>query len=924
MTLLGALMSIDRLLIGVLAAVFLLPQSASAQPRLQDELGTLGSVAPISPDFYWPGADYDPAVPTPKSVLGYQIGEAITPHASIIAYFEALAAYAPSRVKLADYGRSWQGKRLIYAAIGSPEKIANLSVIQADAQKLADPRKLRAGEAEAIIARHPAVVWLAYSVHGDEIGPAESSMQLAYHLLAARGDPRLADIAKNTLIVIVPIQNPDGRDRFIATNTGSTGLVPDASPIAAERDQPWPGGRVNHAQFDLNRDWFALTQPETRAHINAYMKFYPVVMVDSHEMRTDRNFFFPPEADPINPNVTPEQIALKTILGQNNARWFDQIGLPYFTRESYDLFYPGYGDGWPTAQGTISMTFEQGSARGLAVRRSDGTVLSFKDTVKSQFVAVLSTLEVAARERTRFVRSFYAFRQSAIQEGRNEAVKSYVIPTQPDQSTADKLAGILSRQGIDVGRATAGFSACGRSYAPGSYVISATQPTKRLIRNLLEPDTKMEPAFVAKQEQLRRAGLEDEIYDVTAWSLPLLYNVEIQACASDPNVATQKADTALIQPGKLVQGDAKVAYVIAAGSTATTRFMAEALKAGIIVRQMEAAFKLEGQAFSAGSLVVLGGDNGPQLEESLAKLAASSGATITGFKSSWVTDGPSLGSDKALKLRDPKIALAWDSPADRNSAGATRYVLERKFSVPITPIRARRFANAALAEYDVIILPDGEGDYQAAFGQAGVRNLKNFVQQGGVLLSMGSATSWLAEPDVDLTGLRREQATITEAEAKSKPAEPKSKPGETTIEGLNFADVSAYAQAIAAPSRAPTELDGAILRAKTDQEHWLTAGLAPNLTMMVAGSAIYRPLTVDAGNNVVRFSGPDQVKASGIVWDDSRLQYAFKPVVTVEGKGRGFVVAFTIDPTYRGMADGLDSLLMNAIYFSAARARPVR
>ncbi|GIU66752.1 M14 family metallopeptidase [Candidatus Phycosocius spiralis] len=917
-------MSIFRVILAALAAVLVLPQMGHAQSRQQGESNLIGTLAPVSPEFYWPGANYDPAVPTPHSVLGYQIGQAITPHASIIDYFEALAAYAPTRVRLVDYGRSWQGKRLIYVVIGSPENIANLSAIQADVQKLADPRTLTTSEADAIIARHPAVVWLAYSVHGDEIGPAESSMQLAYHLLAARGDQRMAEIAKNTLIVIVPMQNPDGRDRFIATNIGSSGLAPVSSPIAAERDQPWPGGRVNHAQFDLNRDWFALTQPETRAQIAAYLSFYPVVMVDSHEMGSDRNFFFPPEANPINPNVTQEQIALKTLLGQHNARWFDQIGLPYFTRESYDLFYPGYGDGWPTAQGTISMTFEQGSARGLMIKRSDGTFLTYQETIKSQFVAVLSTLEVAARERMRFVRSFYAFRQSAIQEGRSEAIKSYLVPTQADQSNADKLAGILTRQGIDVARATTRFSACGRNYAPGSYVISAAQPTKRLIRNLLEVDTKMEPAFVAKQERLRRAGLEDEIYDVTAWSLPLLYNVEVQACTMDPNVTTQKAGTALILPGKLVHGDSKVAYVIASGSTATTRFMAQALQAGMIVRQMEGAFKLEGQTFGAGSLVVLGGENAPSLEQNLARLADSTGATIIGFKTTWVTEGPSLGSDKALKLRNPKIALAWDSPTDRNSAGAMRYVIERKFGVPITPIRVRRFAKAALSEYDVIILPDGEGDYQSAFGQAGIANLNNFVQQGGVLMSVGSATSWLAEPDVGLTGLRREQATMTDAEAKSKQADPKSKPGSTTIEGLNLPDVGAFVQAIASPVREPTELDGAILRAQTDQEHWLTAGLAPNLTMMVSGSAIYRPLTMDAGTNVVRFSGPDQVKASGIVWDDSRQQYGFKPVVTVEGKGRGFVVAFTIDPTYRGMADGLDSLVMNAIYFSAARARPTR
>lgn len=916
----------SRLMMALIATTALMPTAGFAQSQAipHEELGAIGTVAAVPADFYWPGANYDPAVPSPKSVLGYQIGEAITPHAQIIHYFEALAAYAPDQMKIFDYGRSWQGKRLIYAAIGSPEKIANLDAIQADAQKLADPRKLAAGEAEAIIARHPAVVWLAYSVHGDEIGPADSSLQLAYHLLAARGDPRMAEIKRNTLVIIVPIQNPDGRDRFISTNLNGTGMTPDGDPMSAERDQPWPGGRVNHMQFDLNRDWFALTQPETRGHTAAVLKYYPVVVVDSHEMGSDRSFFFPPESQPINPNVTSEQLALKNLLGQNNGRWFDQFGLPYFTRESYDLFYPGYGDGWPTAQGSIAMTFEQGSARGMLAKRSDGSKFAFRDTVKSQFVAVLSTIEVAARERGRFVRSFYDFRRTAIAEGKSEAVKSYILPTQTDQSNTDKLAALLSRQGIEVNRTTSNFTACGRTFAAGSFVVSAAQPAKRLIRNLLEPDTAMEANFVAEQQRRRRAGLGDQIYDVTGWSLPLLYNVEVVPCATDPAVTSQKASTAMIQPGQVINPDAKVAFVAASGSTATSRFMAKALQQGIALRTMAEAFTLEGKTYPAGSLVLARGENGADLNQKLASLVAETGAVLTGFDSSWVTNGPSLGSDKAIKLRNPRILLAWDSPTDRNSAGATRYVLERKFGVPVTPVRMRRLAGLPLSGYDVVILPDGEGSYGAALGEAGARNLRTFVQNGGVLISLGTATGWLADPDVDLIGLRREQATVTEAEAKGRLPEAKTKAGASGVDGVNFPDEATYKQAIVETSRDPTELDGAILRGETAKDHWLTAGIAPTLHMMVAGSDIYRPLTADVGDNVVRFAGPDQVKASGIVWDDIRKQLAFKPALAVQSRGRGYVVAFTIDPTYRGMADGLDSLVMNAIYFSAARARPVR
>jgi hypothetical protein len=907
-----------------LASTALAPLNLKAQSAPQNELGGVGAINPVSPDFYYQGGNYDPAIPSPRSVLGYGIGEAISPHAKIMAYFDALATAVPDRVKLFEYGRSWQGKKLIYAAIGAPDKIANLAGIQGDAKRLADPRALAPGEAEAIIARHPAVVWLAYSVHGDEVGPADSSMQLAYHLLASRGDPRIAEIRANTLVIMVPTQNPDGRDRFISGNLSATGLAPDTDPISAERDQQWPGGRINHANFDLNRDWFAMTQPETRGHTAAMLKFYPAIVVDAHEMGTEQTFFFPPEANPINPYIPAEQRALRAVIGQNTGRLFDQAGLPYFTRENYDAFYPGYGDGWPSTQGAVAMTFEQGSARGMAVRRNNGSTLTFADTVRSQFIATLSTVEVAARERARFVRAFYDFRRSAIAEGRSEAIKAYVIPAQTDQATADKLAGLLTRQGIEVKRAQAGFSACGKSFGAGSYIVSAAQPTKRLIRNLLDKEVALDPAFVAEQERRRRAGLDDEIYDVTAWSLPLLYNVAVEQCATDPIVAGDVIGPDLIRAGSINRPDAAVAFIVPSGSVATSRFMASALRAGIAVRAMDEAFTLEGRSFPAGSLVVMRGENGPTLTAQLSELARTTGANVVGFESSWVTQGPSLGSEKSVRLRAPRIAIAWDSPVDRYSAGATRYILERKFGVPITPIRTRRLANTPLAAFDVVIIPDNEGDYSATLGESGARNLKTFARNGGVVIGLGGGTAWMAEPSVDLTSLRRETATVSEADAKASLPAAKPKEGESTIEGINLPNAASYANAINEPSREPTPLDGAIVQAQTQADHWLTAGLAPNLHLMLIGSDIYRPLTRDQGDNVVRFLGPLDVATSGIVWQQNREQLAFKPVTAVQSVGRGYVVAFTVDPTYRAQSDGLDALLMNAIYKATARARPIR
>nr|MCU0882008.1 M14 family metallopeptidase [Hyphomonadaceae bacterium] len=693
----------------VLAAVSALALMVQPAAAVEDASLRVATLPPPSPDFYFPGANMDPAVPSPGSVLGYEIGTRISGHADIERYFEALAGALPDRVRLVTYGQSWQGRRLFYAVIGTREQIARLDAIQSDARALADPRTTSPGQADAIIARQPAIVWIASTVHGDEPGPSDAAMLTAWHLLAARGDPRIASMRANTLVIINPLQNPDGRERFIATSTSARGVAAADSPLAAERDQQWPGGRANHYIFDLNRDWFALTQPETRAHTAAMLQWYPQVMVDAHEMGTEESYFFPPEADPINPFHTAEQRALRALIGRNNGRRFDEAGLRYFTREIFDGFYPGYGDGWPTMHGTIAMTYEQGSSRGLLAQRRDGSVLTYPDTVRSQFIAALSTIEATADNRERFVRSFWNFRRSAVDEGRTGAVRSYIIPTQADQSTADHLAGLLVRQGVDVRRATAAFSACGTNYAAGSHIISLAQPSSRLIRNLLDPKVEMDPTFIARQQALRERGLDDELYDVTAWSLPLVFNVAVNGCNAVPAPASVATGPQLRGPGSVTRQSAQVAWVAPTGSVATQRLAIAALRDGLTVRSMETAFTVDGASYPAGSLVIARSENPADVEARIARLATETGARLVGHDTSWVTEGPSFGSTRARRLRMPRIAMAWDQPVGRNAAGNARYTLEVKLGFSVTPVRVSRLRSADLRAFDVIVLPDSEG-----------------------------------------------------------------------------------------------------------------------------------------------------------------------------------------------------------------------
>jgi hypothetical protein len=294
------------------------------------------------------------------------------------------------------------------------------------------------------------VLNLSYGVHGNEISSPDSAMLTAYHLLAAKNDKIVQQFYRDTVLLIDPTQNPDGRNRFVQNYQVSEGIEPDPSPVSAERAEPWPGGRTNHYYFDMNRDWFAMTQPETIGRIHYLREWWPVVVVDLHEMGTDSSYFFAPGSEPFNPHVLKSQLETSAMFGKNNAKWFDLFGYTYFTREIYDEFYPGYGSGWPWFYGGIGMTYENASVRGLAARRSDGSLYVYRDSVRKHFIAAISTCETVSNNRQRLLEDFYNYHVTAIDEGKKETVKEYILPRRGDVSAVDKLAHLMAEQGIEV------------------------------------------------------------------------------------------------------------------------------------------------------------------------------------------------------------------------------------------------------------------------------------------------------------------------------------------------------------------------------------------------------------------------------------------------------------------------------------------
>ena len=652
------------------------------------------------------------------------------------------------------------------------------------------------------------------------------------------------------------------------------------------------------------------------------LEWYPVAYVDAHEMGSDGTYFFAPEAIPYNPHLAETQRESLQLFGRNNARYFDMFGFDYFTREVYDAFYPGYGASWPSYFGSIAMTYEQASARGLVVRQYDGNDLHYRYTVRNHFVTSLATAETVAVNREKFLRDFYQYRASAIEEGERDSIRAYIVPTQADQAAANKLAGLLSRQDVEVGRALTSFNACGESYEPGSYLIRTDQPAKRFIRTLLDVEVGMEPDFLEEQERRRARNLPDEIYDVTAWSLPLMMNVDTHACGRIPNGDFELVGSDLVQPGSVSGGRATVSYIVPWGSAPAVRFLARALREGLAVKSNDKAFTNIGNTYPAGTLIIDIADNPESLHDTVRQLATETGANVVAVNDSWVTAGPSFGSANVARFNLPKVAMAWDQPTLAYSAGNTRFVIERQFDFPVTPIRVDTLANANLNRYQVLILPlmSGSG-YESALGESGIENLKTWVRQGGVVIGLGTATRFLSDPDVGLLSIRRERAVLEEVVEETEDAD---EAEEDAVDGQYLTSQEEYDAQIHAVDNFPDPVAGVLVRADVDQEHWLSAGVAPVLNVLVRGSDVYTPIRLNDGFNVARFQGPDDLLASGYIWDENRRQLAFKPFVVSESYGAGEVIAFTQDPTVRAYLDGLNVMLMNAIFRGSAHARPVR
>jgi hypothetical protein len=651
----------------------------------------------------------------------------------------------------------------------------------------------------------------------------------------------------------------------------------------------------------MNRDWFAMSQPETRGRVALMLEFFPQVVVDLHEQSGDAAYYFAPPADPLNPLMTTDQRKWLTTFGRANADVFDGRGYAYFIREVFDAFYPGYGDSWPVFHGAIGMTYEMASARGLRFRRSDGNLLTYRDGVMRHFTSAITTAVTAARNRETMLRDFLEYRRSAVRLA-DEGPKEYLVDAGGDPARAMHLARRLAAQGIDVRRADEPIRAGTRTLPAGSLIVPLAQPAGRLVRNLFDPSIAMDDAFLKEQDRRRTRGLGDQIYDVTAWSLAMMYDLDVVPSATAVSVRSTLVPRAEERPAVGAPlAAAKVGYVMPWGLVAAEAAV-DLLQAGVRMHNIPRAFTIAGRAYPAGSMFMRVQENGADLPARLGTAAAQYGIAITPIDSAFVDSGVSLGSNEVAALKAPRVLLAWDTPTSSLSAGWTRYTLEQRFRQPVTTVRTGSLGRIDLALYDVLVLPSGSYN----FNDDQMRRLKDWLQRGGTVITMGEASRWATS---ERAGLLPTHLLQRDGSAAGTPDEKKTPP-KIDIEKFS------YDEAIKPERGSPDGTAGAILRVKLDKEHWLSAGLDDEIQVVMEGSRMFMPVKLDAGTNVGVYAARDRVVAAGFMWPEPRdlvQQKAFLMHVPV---GRGHVIAFAEDPNYRAFAEATSLLFMNAVLLS--------
>lgn len=815
-------------------------------------------------------------IKSPDEFLGYELGSKFTYHHRIVDYFKYVAEHKDN-VLIEQYGTTYEGRPLVKVVLSSSANMSKLEEIRLNNLKRTG---LMSGTASD---DGKAIVWLSYNIHGNEASSSEATMRTLYEL-ASGSNEKANRWLENTVVIIDPCVNPDGRDRY-ANFYNQYGALPsyNAHIDAAEHREPWPGGRPNHYLFDLNRDWAWQSQVESKQRMKAYSEWMPHVHVDFHEQGYNSPYYFAPAAEPFHEVITDWQREFQTEIGKNHARYFDAENWVYFTRERFDLFYPSYGDTYPTYNGAIGMTYEQAghSLAGLGIITSYGDTLTLKDRLLHHHTTGMSTIEIAAENAMKLSNEFKKFFDDN-QRNPKAKYKAYVIKATSGEDKLRSLQGFLDQHHIYYGSSNTKRILKGYAYhlgeegsstlAPDDMVINVAQPKAALITAMFEPESKLTDSLT---------------YDITAWAIPFAFGLEAYAIDSAIPDVKKRETKNNIHTGADIDA---YAYVVNYQSFEDAKMLAALLKEGVRVRMAPKAFSVQGQRFEKGALVIAQRNNEhiKQLGQKVSEKANELGRKVYAVRTGFVDYGHDFGSNDLIRINAPKIAVLSGEGSSSLSYGEVWHYFEQQLGYPITSLRTDYFDRVDLTTYDVLIVPSGY--YGNVLDDTGFKKIDEWVKEGGKLILMQAAISSFASKD----GFAIKNFTDEE----KKQFEEKDK---DLLQAYHTAERRNLSNAIF----------GAVYKVRLDNSHPLAYGYEDYYMSLKTSSARYTFL--ENGWNVGVLQGKT-APLSGFAGHKANRKLENSLVFGVQPMGRGQVVYLVDDPLFRAFWENGRLLFSNAVF----------
>lgn len=780
---------------------------------------------------------------TPEQFLGYKVGAQFTRQDKVVAYFNALQKAFPSTIKVQKYGETYEKRDLIMAYIGTEENLKNIETIQ--------KAHLQNDASEKI-----AIVWLSYNVHGNESSGTEAAMQTAYLLLTSK-----KDYLKNTIVIMDPCLNPDGRDRYVNFYYQYGNQPYDSHKFSAEHNEPWPSGRPNHYLFDLNRDWAWMTQVESQQRVKQYNKWLPHVHVDFHEQGINEPYYFPPAAEPYHEVITNWQRDFQKEIGKNHASYFDKSGWLYFSKEIFDLLYPSYGDTYPTYNGSIGMTYEQGGSgrAGLSVITQVGDTLTLNDRVSHHVTTGLSTVEMSALKADKLIKEYQDFCKK-----KNYKYKTYVLSGEANKLSP--LLELLDKNEIQYEAANDASVVKGfhfkngkvESYKTiaGDILVSTDQLKGTLVNVLFEPNTKLSDSLT---------------YDITAWSLPYAYG--INAIASEAKLSGKKYEKAKADTFYSVS---TYGYLCAWNSMKSAKFLAALQKVNVKVYFSEKSFSTEGKNYAPGTLILLRGENkNIDFLDVVNRIAQKCGVELTPVKSGFVDSGSDFGAYSMKNIPKQSIGILAGKSTSSLSSGEIWHFFEQQLNYPAHLIFEEDLS-AALSSLTTLFIPEGYYDL------ANNEELKAWINNGGKLIVMGGAASSFVDNEAFGLSYKVKDSAVT--------------PSSVAFGNIERSQIS-------------NVITGAIYPCTLDATHPLAFGYSDYFSLRMTADA-YK-LNQGEVFKIKKEASP----VNGFVGSNVKKKQSEAMVAGVYSMGKGSVVYLIDNPLFRAFWENGKLMVVNALFF---------